>query len=106
MSTTGLFATSGRRGWIDIRIRVGRWRLRLRPRLMTSLIASVLLSPFVYLLSLGPIYALANVTGLFDGNSQLTLLLGVYTMPAGILCQIAPPFEKVLMAYLSLWVPM
>lgn len=106
MSAASPFNTASHRRWIDIRIRVGRWRLRLRPRLMTWLIASFLLSPFAYLLSLGPIYALANVTGLFEGNSQLTLLLGVYTMPAGILCQIAPPFEKVLMAYLSLWVPM
>lgn len=106
MSTTGLFATSGRRGWIDIRIRVGRWRLRLRPRLMTWLIASILLSPFVYLLSLGPIYGLAYLAGLFEGNSYMTLLLGVYSMPAGILCQIFPPFEQVLSAYLSLWVPM
>lgn len=105
MSTTGLFAPASHRPWIDIRIRVGRWRLRLRPRLMTWLVASVLLSPFVYLLSLGPVYGLAYLAGLFEGNSYMTLLLGVYLMPAGILCQIFPPFEQMLSAYLSLWIP-
>lgn len=104
---------SHHRGWIDLRLRlrIGRWRLRLHPNRTGWIVAAIIGAPVIYLLSLGPLYSLMYLAGAVDssgsvdnGNPLGTAVMIVF-LPMTFFCQIYEPFLNVMTAYLSLWGP-
>jgi hypothetical protein len=104
---------STHRGWIDLRLRlrIGRWRIRLRPSRTAWIVAAIFGIPAIYLLSLGPLYSLVYFSGIVDSSGAIDddSLLGkavVLTfLPMTYFCQICEPFLNVMTAYLSMWGP-
>lgn len=104
---------SHHRGWIDLRLRlrIGRWRFRLRPGRTAWIVAAIVGIPAIYLLSLGPLYSLMYLAGAIDSSGAVDddSLLGkavVLTfLPMTYFCQICEPFLNVMTAYLSMWGP-
>lgn len=94
------------RGWIDLTIRLGGWRLRVRPWPSPRIwmILAILCLPIGYVLSIGPIMRVLFASGGY-AHPVVVDAFNFYANPCHLLAEVCPPYQEFINWYIRLWVP-